>query len=113
MSLRSTMLKKTLHLPIINVSIGSSEEIVRQLDIALMTEGFKLSKDLISYLSVLSNEDALAEAKFILGSVRELIGDSVDHNVYFIEFPKGIPDTYEFWNMCIMDGLMQNDENAV
>ena len=110
---RSTLLKKTLRVPIVKVSIGSSEEIVRQLDIALMTEGFKLSRQLLEYMSALSTEDALDEVKMILSSVRELIGDNVEHNVYFIDFPEGIPDTLEFWNMCIVDALSSADENLV
>jgi hypothetical protein len=32
-----------------------------------------------------------------VSAVRELVGDHVRHNAYFIGFPAGVPDTVEFW----------------
>ena len=71
--------------------------LVRQLDIALMNVGFKLSPDLTKYLISLNSFDCSSAANSILEATKKLVGDHVRHNVYFKEFPKNVPDTFEFW----------------
>ena len=84
--------------------------IVRQLDSALMLTGFKLSKRTLEYFNSLSYEAVKAYSVYILAVVKELIGDNVKHNAYFINFPKGVPSTVEFWTECIIHAL--RDEEA-
>lgn len=80
---------------------AASANIARSLDVALMSIGFKLSKDLMVYISELSTSDALKECQFIVDSAQKLVGDHVKHNPYFKKFPKGVPDTLEFWSGLI------------
>src|SRR5262249_497007 len=42
----------------------------------------------------------------ILRAVRELVGDHVRHNAYFIDFPENVPDTADFWSQCIAQALL-------
>ncbi len=71
--------------------------LARQLDVALMANGFKLSQDLLEGLGQLEFSAALVAANAILKAIRELVGNHVRHNPYFISFPDGVPDTLEFW----------------
>ena len=80
-------------------------QITRQLDAALMKSGFKLSGELFAALSKLTREEAQEFSVNILSTVKELTGDHVEHNAYFIDFPKNVPDTHEFWVACIVDAL--------
>jgi hypothetical protein len=41
----------------------------------------------------------------VLVAVSELVGYNIEHNVYFKQFPEGIPDTMEFWTELIIDAL--------
>jgi len=76
---------------------GDSRVLARQLDSALMENGFKLSKELLTYLGKSQFDCALGMANEILTNVKVLIGAHVKHNPYFISFPKNVPDTFEFW----------------
>ncbi|MGK5632647.1 hypothetical protein, partial [Streptomyces sp. URMC 123] len=40
-----------------------------------------------------------------LDTVREMVGDHVRHNVYFIDFPANVPDTADFWARCVAQAL--------
>lgn len=82
-----------------------------QLDATLMSVGFKLSEKTFNYFSTLSAEVMEDYAPNVLEAVRELVGDHVSHNVYFIDFPKNVPDTITFWAECIVDAL-SNPESA-
>lgn len=90
-------------------SSGDSESIIRQLDLALFSVGFKLSAAAMSRLSSIHPVEAKNLADTTLEAVRELVGDHVNHNVYFKEFPKNIPDTKEFWFECIAIALQDPD----
>lgn len=96
-SMLQAIIQKTLRVPLIEEQKGNGESVTRQLDIALMGTGFKLSKDLFEHLASLHPIVVKANGAFILDAVRELVGDHVRHNVYFINFPEGVPDTTEFW----------------
>lgn len=69
----------------------------RQLDAALISIGFKLSKDLLTYIGDAMPVDTFAAASLLIEGVQQLVGDNVKHNVYFRDFPKNVPDTLEFW----------------
>ncbi len=71
--------------------------VARQFDAALMSVGFKLSGELLERLSGLPGAEAGRLAEGGLAAVRELVGDHVQHNAYFVDFPRNVPDTEEFW----------------
>jgi len=72
-------------------------ELVRQLDITLMSIGFKLSPNVMTHLNGLDTVNLFKLSNKILDSVRELIGDHVKHNTYFKQFPNNVPSNEEFW----------------
>ncbi|HEY8482521.1 MAG TPA: TerD family protein [Spirillospora sp.] len=76
---------------------GDGAAAARQFDAALMSAGFKLSRDAMTALSGLSEKTVLDMASLTLPIVREMVGDHVHHNVYFKDFPHNVPDTMEFW----------------
>lgn len=110
MTIFQEILKRTLQVPVTEGTAGNGETTARQLDVALMSVGFKLSGELLGHLSGLHPTLVKETAEKLLGAVRELVGDHVRHNVYFKEFPKNVPDTREFWLECIVDALF--DEGA-
>ncbi|SDM38253.1 hypothetical protein SAMN04487981_101334 [Streptomyces sp. cf386] len=87
---------------------GEGAVAARQFDAALMSVGFKLSAELLTRLSGLSEGTVVDTAVRTLGTVRELVGDHVRHNVYFIDFPANVPDTYDFWMRCIAEALAED-----
>lgn len=83
MDMLQEIIIKTRRVPITLGPTGKGESVARQLDVALMSAGFKLSKDLLEHLSSQHPAVATDLAKTILGAVKELVGDHVQHNVYF------------------------------
>ncbi len=105
--MEKSIIKKTLSVPAINsLNNGNNAELARQLDIALLSVGFKMSVNLFLHISTLHPSEVNERAKIILEAARELIGDHVDHNTYFIDFPNNIPDSHEFWLKCIAEALV-------
>lgn len=95
----TTLLHKRLVFPLLSATDkGDSKAFARQLDLALMQVGFKLSKALLRYVSGLSSTDAFKVSGILLPAVQSLVGDHVKHNVYFRDFPKNVPDTLVFWS---------------
>ncbi|MFJ5231083.1 hypothetical protein ACIQBJ_14460 [Kitasatospora sp. NPDC088391] len=82
----------------------------RQLDVALVSAGFKLSTALLAHLSELDAARVREVAAGLLPVVRESVGDHVRHNAYFVDFPHHVPDTLEFWAGLI--GAALADETA-
>lgn len=105
----SLVITKTLRVPLAADAgaehVDSSATLARQLDAALTQVGFKASGPLLEHLSTLPAETAMDRALHILGAVREMVGDHVAHNVYFIDFPRNVPDTIDFWLSCLRDAL--------
>ncbi|MGI5373552.1 TerD family protein [Streptomyces sp. CA-251387] len=91
---------------------GEGAVAARQFDAALMSVGFKLSAELLTLLSGLSESTVVDTAVRTLGTVREMAGDHVRHNVYFIDFPANVPDTYDFWMRCIAEALADDATRA-
>ncbi|MFE6870398.1 TerD family protein [Kitasatospora sp. NPDC057692] len=103
--LESMVVRHTFRLPVPDGPAGNGEAAARQFDAALMSVGFKLSGGALERLSGLSGETVRATAARTLATVRELVGDHVGHNVYFIDFPANVPDTVDFWMERIAEAL--------
>jgi len=112
MEIKDIIIQKTLRVPTNLPEYllkGDGASTTRQLDIALMSVGFKLSQELLEYFNNLHPTVVISEGENILEAVRKLVGDDVKHNVYFKEFPANVPDTVEFWAECITDALQDPD----
>lgn len=109
-SLESLVVRHTHRLPVPKGSAGDGTAAARQFDAALMDVGFKLSAELLRRLSGLSEAAVLHTARRTLRTVREMVGDHVRHNSYFIDFPANVPGTEEFWTRCVARAL--GDEKA-
>jgi len=103
--LEQLVVRHTHRLPSSTGPSGEGDVAARQFDAALMTVGFKLSADLLERLSGLSEGTVVDTAVRTLRTVREMVGDHVRHNVYFVDFPANVPDTFDFWMWCIADAL--------
>ncbi|MEV0204927.1 hypothetical protein AB0H97_06970 [Streptomyces sp. NPDC050788] len=103
--LEPLVVRHTHRIPLPTGPAGQGDVAARQFDAALMSVGFKLSAELLKRLSGLSEGTVVDLAVRTLGTVREMVGDHVAHNVYFIDFPAHVPDTFEFWTRCIMEAL--------
>ena len=91
---------------------GEGATAARQFDAALLSVGFKLSADLLERLSGLPEETVVRIAGRTLRTVRELVGDHVQHNAYFIDFPANVPDTVDFWMSCVAEALGDKETPA-
>jgi hypothetical protein len=91
-----------------NGGIGNGDRgavAARQTDAVLMSAGFKCSAELLDALGRRSPEAVIDLGVQVTGWARELVGDHVQHNAYFIDFPRNVPDTVEFWLDCIRDAM--------
>ncbi|WP_225095132.1 TerD family protein [Streptomyces sp. CoH27] len=104
-SLESLVIRHTHRLPSPKGSAGEGVIAARQFDAALASVGFKLSAELLERLSGLSEAAVVHTAKRTLRTVSEMVGDHVRHNSYFIDFPANVPDTEEFWMLCVAKAL--------
>ncbi|MFI2038344.1 hypothetical protein ACH470_27395 [Streptomyces bottropensis] len=104
-SLASLVIRHTHRVPAPEGSAGDGAAAARQFDAVLMDVGFKLSAELLERLSGLSGTAVLHTARRTLRTVREMVGDHVRHNSYFIDFPANVPDTEEFWTRCVVRAL--------
>lgn len=103
--LEPLVVRHTHRLPSPTGPVGEGAVAARQFDAALMSVGFKLSAELLAHLSGLSEGAVVDTAARTLPTVREMVGDHVRHNVYFVDFPANVPDTYDFWMRCIAEAL--------
>ncbi|MFJ8635774.1 TerD family protein [Streptomyces sp. NPDC093568] len=108
--LEPLVIRHTRRIPSPTGPAGEGAVAARQFDAALLSVGFKLSAELLERLSGLSEGTVVDTAVRTLGTVREMVGDHVRHNVYFIDFPANVPDTYDFWARCVAEALA--DESA-
>lgn len=88
-------------------------KLIKKLDGALLTIGFKLSPDLMKNLSLASPENLQTYSKVIINTAMEMVGGHVRHNVYFKDFPNNIPDTETFWAECIIHAIRHNGLHKV
>ncbi|MCA2219094.1 hypothetical protein [Jidongwangia harbinensis] len=91
------IIQKTLRVPAGAGAAGDGAPVARQLDAALLDAGFSASRALLDHVGALAPEPAMDLAATVVSAVRELVGDHVQHNVYFLGFPDEVPDTVEFW----------------
>ncbi|MBC9712982.1 hypothetical protein H9Y04_10425 [Streptomyces sp. TRM66268-LWL] len=108
--LESLVIRHTYRIPAPEGPAGQGAVAARQFDSALMSAGFKLSAPLLERLSGLDEGAVLEVAGRTLAAVREIVGDHVQHNAYFVDFPANVPDTLDFWMRCIREALA--DEEA-
>ncbi|MFD3502887.1 hypothetical protein ACFWWT_37310 [Streptomyces sp. NPDC058676] len=111
-SLEPLVVRHTHRLPSPAGPAGAGEVAARQFDAALMSVGFKLSAQLLERLSGLSEGTVVDTAVRTLRTVREMVGDHVQHNVYFVDFPANVPDTFDFWMRCIAEALDDSTARA-
>ncbi|MEV0829438.1 hypothetical protein [Nonomuraea rubra] len=109
-NLEALVIARRLRVPIGDAPAGShpgwGEAAARQLDAALLSVGFKCSAALLERLGALRGETVLDLGVRVLAAVRELVGDHVRHNAYFIGFPSNVPDTMEFWAGLLREALL-------
>jgi hypothetical protein len=105
-SLEDLVIVKTLRLPSQTGPAGDGSVAARQFDAVLMAAGYKLSGDLLAHLSGLSAGTVIDTAVRVLPVVRRMVGDHVQHNVYFRDFPANVPDTLAFWAQCLTEALL-------
>lgn len=105
-SIGDALIAKTLRVPAIDGAPGDGAAVARQVDVALMSVGFKCSRELLEHLSGFHPTVVREAGAAVLRAARELVGDHVEHNVYFIDFPANVPDTLDFWTSCIAQALM-------
>lgn len=103
--LEPLVVRHTHRLPSPTGPAGEGSVAARQFDAALMSVGFKLSAPLLERLSGLSEDTVVETAVRTLATVREMVGDHVRHNVYFVDFPANVPDTFDFWMRCVAEAL--------
>ncbi|MGP4024045.1 hypothetical protein [Actinomadura sp. 3N407] len=104
--LAELIVRHTHRIPAPEGTPGDGAAAARQFDSALMSAGFKLSRDVMAALSGLSEETVLGVARRTLPVVREIAGDHVRHNVYFRDFPRNVPDTMDFWAGLLRETLL-------
>ncbi|WP_433171667.1 TerD family protein [Actinoallomurus sp. CA-150999] len=105
--LETGIIQKTLRVPMTAGPEGDGGTVARQLDAALLSVGFKASGELLVHLSRVDAGVAMDTGVRILAAVRALVGDHVQHNVYFRDFPANVPDTVDFWLECLRDAVVR------
>jgi hypothetical protein len=86
--------------------------VARQLDAALLDAGFSASRALLEHIGGLATGPAMDLAATVVSAARELVGDHVQHNAYFIGFPHDVPDTVEFWIDRLRAAVLTGGGNA-
>lgn len=103
--IREAVIAKTLRVPRVEGDRGDGAAAARQVDVALLSAGFTCSRELLEHLSRAHPAVAQDAGRSALRAVRELVGDHVEHNAYFVDFPANVPDTIAFWGRCVADAL--------
>ncbi|MFF5208304.1 hypothetical protein [Streptosporangium sp. NPDC000396] len=107
--LESLVIARRLRIPVdtpADSAQGWGEVAARQLDAALLSVGFKCSAALLERLAGLRGETVVDLGVRVLATIRGLVGDHVQHNAYFIDFPANVPDTLEFWAGLLREALL-------
>ncbi|MFJ9627114.1 hypothetical protein ACIRU8_05350 [Streptomyces sp. NPDC101175] len=110
--LEPLVIRHTLRVPTPTGPVGEGAAVARQFDAVLLSVGFKLSPELLERLSGLAGETVAGIAARTLRTVRELVGDHVRHNAYFVDFPAGVPDTADFWMACVAEAFRDEETPA-
>ncbi|MFI1993419.1 hypothetical protein [Actinoplanes sp. NPDC020271] len=107
------VIQKTLRVPASAGAAGDGTGVARQLDAALLEAGFAASRALLGHVGGLAPGPAMDVAATVVSAARELVGDHVRHNPYFIDFPAGVPDTIEFWAERLRAAVLVGGGEAV
>ncbi|MFB9235501.1 hypothetical protein ACFFWC_08115 [Plantactinospora siamensis] len=110
--LEKLIVQKTLRVPASTGEAGDGTLVARQLDAALLDVGFSASRALLEHVGALAPGPALDLAATVVSAVRELVGDHVQHNAYFIGFPDNVPDTVEFWVQRLRAAVLAGGDTA-
>jgi hypothetical protein len=97
MDLNEAIIVRRRRVPLPEPVPGDGVVVARQLDAALVSAGFKLSRDLFEDLAAREAGQVLDIGVAVLRAARKLAGDHVRHNPYFRDFPFNVPATLEFW----------------
>ncbi|MEV0457250.1 hypothetical protein [Catellatospora methionotrophica] len=110
--LEKLIIQKTLRVPASTGAAGDGSAVARQLDAALLDAGFSASRPLLEHIGALAPAPAMDLAATAVAAVRELVGDHVRHNAYFIGFPDGVPDTLAFWTDRLREAVLTGGGTA-
>jgi hypothetical protein len=108
----SLIIQRTRRVPASDGAAGDGAPVARQLDAALLGVGFSASRALLEHVGGLAPGPAMDLAATVVSAVRELVGDHVRHNAYFIGFPDGVPDTLEFWAERLSAAVLTGGETV-
>ena len=97
MDLNEAVIVRRRRVPLPEPVPGDGVVVARQLDAALVSAGFKLSRDLFEDLAARETGQVIEIGIVVLRAARKLVGDHVQHNPYFRDFPFNVPATLEFW----------------
>ena len=97
MDLNEAVIVRRRRVPLPEPVPGDGVVVARQLDAALVSAGFKLSRGLFEDLAARENGQVIETGIVVLRAARKLVGDHVQHNPYFRDFPFNVPATLEFW----------------
>jgi hypothetical protein len=97
MDLNEAVIARRRRVPLPEAAHGDGVVVARQLDAALVSAGFKLSRDLFEDLAARETGQVIEIGVVVLRAARKLAGDHVQHNPYFRDFPFNVPATLEFW----------------
>ncbi|MFC4039540.1 hypothetical protein ACFO1B_14005 [Dactylosporangium siamense] len=110
--LEKLIIRRTLRVPASTGAAGDGSAVARQLDAALLDAGFSASRALLEHVGALAHGPAMDLAATVVSAVRELVGDHVQHNAYFIGFPDDVPDTVEFWTSRLRAAVLAGGGTA-
>lgn len=106
------IIQRALRVPRSDGPLGDGSAVARQLDAVLLGVGFSASRALLEHVSCLAPGPAMDLASRTVVAVRGLVGDHVQHNSYFINFPHGVPDTVDFWVGALRAALVPAGSKA-
>lgn len=90
-----------------DVPAGDGAAAARQLDAVLMCAGFKCSRELLERLTGRAPGWVIDKGVLVIEWARELAGDHVRHNTYFIDFPANVPHTLDFWAALLAEAVRE------
>lgn len=91
------LIERTLRVPAFPGSAANSSVVVRQLDVALLTENFVAPAELLAHLAGLA--DARRHAALVLSALGRRRGSG---SPYFRGFPDEVPPTEHFWTTTLI-----------
>ena len=106
--LTNEIIRRSLRVPRADGAVGDGADsavVARQFDAVLVQLGFTASAELLAHVGSLPEGQAIDVAASAVTALRGLVGDDVEHNAYFIDFPRNVPDTVAFWAACLYEAV--------